>query len=282
MLNAELLPDLLDAPRERALIHRIEAGQVAAHALRHPWPTDASRQELRRIRRDGAAAWQEFLAANLRLAAMLAGQACRRTGMDFDDLFQEGAVALVHALQRFDPARGRFSTYAFPVIRRHLTRVTSSLDGQLGVPPSRAVTLRRAQALAEALAQELARTPELADIAEALGRAPDWTARLLGHRPPLPLESVGELPATAVVGSDSREDTLVVERLWAEIARLPGDQRLVIRLRFGLVDGHCHSYREIASRHDLSPTSIRRIEQRGLAALRSGRTGAPVDELRAG
>ncbi|MCW5951881.1 MAG: sigma-70 family RNA polymerase sigma factor [Propionibacteriaceae bacterium] len=268
MFNAALLPDLLDASREFMLARRIEAGLVADHALAHPWPTDASQEELRRIRREGRQAWHEFRAANLRLAAMLARSAAHRTGMEFDDLLQESAVALAHALQRFDSSRGRFSTYAFPVIRRHLMRVTSSLGGQLGLPPSRAVAMRRAQGLVQELAQDLARTPELAEISEILGRDRAWTARLLRHRVPASLEELAQLPPDPLSPYDRWEDDLIHDRLRREIARLPGDQRQVIELRFGIADGRCHSYREIAARHELSSSSIRRIEQRGLAALR--------------
>lgn len=282
MLNASVLPDLLDPSRELLLARRIEAGLVAGHALVNPWPTDAGRDELRRIRREGRQAWREFLAANLRLAAMLARSAARRTGMDFDDLLQEGAVALAHALQRFDPRRGRFSTYAFPVVRRHLMRVTSSLDGQLGLPPSRAVVMRRAQGLEQELAQDLARTPELADISDALGRDLAWTVRLLRHRAPVSLDELVQLPPDPRSLHDRWEDNLMRDRLRGELERLPGDQRRVIGLRFGIADGRCRSYREIADLQGLSSSSIRRIEQRGLAALRGRELSASVPATVAG
>lgn len=268
MFNATLLPDLLEPSRELSLARRIEAGLVADHALIHPWRTDASRRELRRIRREGRQAWEEFFGANLRLAAMLARSAARRTGMEFDDLLQEGAVALAQSLLRFDPRRGKFSTYAFPAIRRHLVRVTSSLGGQLGVPPSRAVEMRRVQGVMQELAQDLARTPDLAEISDVLGRDRAWTASVLRHRVPASLDDLAQPPPDPRSPFEHREDDLMHDRLRGEIDRLPGDQRQVIRLRFGFADGRCYSYRQIAARHGLSSSSIRRIEQRGLAALR--------------
>lgn len=270
MFSTAILPDLLDPARELELARRIEAGLVATHALAHPWRTDASPAELRRIRREGSQAWQEFLAANLRLAVMLARGAARRCGVEFDDLVQEAAWALGHALQRFDLRRGsRFSTYAFPIISRHLVRVSSSQDGQLGLPASRAVTLRRAQGLAQELTQELARKPQLAEISEALGRDPEWTARLMGHQTPDSLDEGLQLPADPRSTYEHREERLLHQRLRDEIERLPGDQREVIKLRFGLTDGRRHGYRDIAARQELSCSSIRRIEQRGLDVLRA-------------
>lgn len=282
MLTTAQLPDLLDDQRERSLARRIEAGLVAAHALAHPWRTDASPAELRRIRDEGAAAWQEFLAANLRLAAMLARNAARRTGVEFDELLQEAALALARALLRFDPDRGRFSTYAFPAISRQLVRVTSSLAGQLGLPRSRAVTLRRVQRLTQELTQELARTPDLAEISEVVGRDAGWTGDLLQYRAPLSLDELSQLPPDPDSAHDGRDESLAHQQLREEVERLPIDQCEVLKLRFGFVDGHCHSYRETAAVLEFSSSSIRRIEQRGLAELRRRRPTASVPAAEAG
>lgn len=268
MINFALLPELLTPAREVWLIRRIEAGVIAEHALHHPWSTDATRAELRRLVKEGRRAWEEFLTANLRLAAMMAGQAARRTGMDFDDLLQESAAAMAYALARFDPARGRFSSYACPAIRRHLVRFTSSLDGQLGLPPSRAVTMRRAQGLVQELTQDLARTPELAEISQVLGRDRDWTQTLLRHRPPASLDGLPQQPADPRSPFERSEDDLIGERLRAAVDRLPGDERQVVTLRFGIANGKCHTYGEIAAVLAWSVSSIRRAEQRALAALR--------------
>lgn len=272
--------DLLTPERETALARAIEAGVVADHALGQPWRTDGTAAELQRIAAEGRQAWEHFLLANLRLVADLARHAAARSGLDFDELFQEGCLVLGHALRRFDHTRGRFSTYAFRLINQHLARVTSSLVGQLGVPGSRALAQRRALSLAAQLGQELGRPADLAEISEALGRDPDWTARLLRHRPPLPLEAIDQLPASDPGGFEGWEDRVLAARVAPAVRRLPGDQRLVLELRFGFVDGRCHSFREIAQRLDLSAASVRRIERRGLAALRH-RHAPPIaaDEL---
>jgi len=271
-------PALLTTGDEVALARAIEVGVVAGHALVHAWRTDATRAELQRLVAEGRQAQDRFLLANLRMVALLAGHAAHRSGMDFDELFQEGCVALGRAVQRFDPRRGRFSTYAFPVVGQHLVRVTSSLAGQLGVPHGRAVAQRRAQGLADRLAQELGRTAGLDEISEALGRDRSWTARLLHQRPPLPLDALAEVPAAAP-DADGREDRLVLQQLGPAVLRLPHDQRAVLELRFGFADGRCHSYREVGRRLGISAASARRVEQRALATLRS-RRAAPEQGAR--
>jgi RNA polymerase sigma factor (sigma-70 family) len=55
--------------------------------------------------------------ANLKLVHKIAHE-CEGCGLPYDDLFQEGVLALLKAIQQFDPSRGfAFSSYAVPVIR---------------------------------------------------------------------------------------------------------------------------------------------------------------------
>lgn len=261
-------PDLLTPERESELARVIEVGVIAAHALTEPAGSDATEAELRQLVAEGEQARNDFLLANLRMVALLARTAAGRTGVDLDELFQEGCLALGRALQRFDHTRGRFTTYAFPVVSQHLVRVTSSLVGQLGVPAGRAVAQRRALRLADRLAQELGRTAELSEISEALGRDRDWTARLLGHRPPLPLEALVQPPAAPVADQELWVDDTLANTLERAVRGLPTDQRAVLELRFGFTDGRCHSFREVGRRLEISAASARRIEIRALAALR--------------
>ena len=52
--------------------------------------------------------------------------------IDFDDLFQIGATAAIHALDLFDPDRGtRFSSYAHIWIRARMSKTLADLDRQL-------------------------------------------------------------------------------------------------------------------------------------------------------
>ena len=53
------------------------------------------------------------------LVKSIVGKLCRYlpATLDRDDLIQGGTVALVECFARYDPARGAFSTYAYPFIR---------------------------------------------------------------------------------------------------------------------------------------------------------------------
>jgi len=257
---------LLDAEQEVRLARRIKAGLLAARALEEGSPIPASPEELRQLVVEGRLAWDRFLLANTRLVWLVVRQSSGRCGISDDDLFQEGFVMLARALQRFDHTRGRFSTYALPRIQSHLAEVTSARAGGLGIPTSRALALRRAQAIAERVSQVEGRRARLSEVATAMGREEDWTGRLLQHRPPVPLELVGDLAAPS--GPDVVE-RLELQRLARQVERLPEPQREVVRLRFGFTDGICRSYRLIATVIGMSTSSVRRLEQQALAVLRS-------------
>jgi RNA polymerase sigma factor (sigma-70 family) len=260
--------DLLTADSERRLARAIEAGVLAEHLLATgERPVPATDAELAELAAEGRRCWQEFLLANVRLVWKLAGRQARRSGLGLDDLFQEGFVALAGALQRFDPGRGRFSTYASTRIEQHLCAVVAARLGDMSLPASRAIRLRRAQALAGALAQEYGRTVSVAELAAGLDRSPDWTRRLIGHRAPLSLDAVadGEFSDPRQGDPEDRVFAAQVRRL---LFRLPADQAELLRFRTGLA-GEPLSLVEAARRLRISPSSAKRLERAALAALRS-------------
>ncbi len=229
-------------------------------------PVPATDAELGELVEEGRRCWQHFLLANVRLVWKLAGPQARRSGLPRDDLFQEAFVALAGALQRFDPDRGRFSTYATRRIEQHLAQVVSVRLGELSLPASRAIQLRRARALAVALTQQHGRVVSVAELAAGLDQSLDWTRRLVGHRAPLPLEAVAAGLADA--GQPDPEQRIFASQLRRLLSRLPDDQAELVRFRFGLV-GEPLSLAKAAQRLRVSHSSAKRLERAALATLRS-------------
>lgn len=260
--------DLLTADAERRLARAIEAGVLAAHLLATgERPVPATDAELAELVAEGQRSWQQFLLANLRLVWKLAGRQARRSGLALDDLFQEGFVALAGALQRFDPNRGRFSTYACTRVEQHLSVIVAARLGGLALPASRAVKLRRAQGLAGALAQEYGRAASVDELAAGLDQSPAWTRRLIEHRPPLPLDAATGRQLVDRCQPDP-EERVFAAQLRRLLTRLPTDQAELLRFRCGLV-GEPLSLVEAAQRLRISPSSAKRLERVALAALRS-------------
>jgi RNA polymerase sigma factor (sigma-70 family) len=268
--------ELLTAQDERRLSRAIEAGVLAEHLLTTgERPVPATDAELEELAADGHRCWQHFLLANLRLVWKLAGAQARRSGLPGDDLFQEGFVALAGALQRFDPGRGRFSTYATRRIEQHLAVVVSSRLGELALPKSRAVQLRRARALAMTLTQENGRTVSVAELAAGLDQTPEWTRRLVAHRAPLSLDAVAGVLVDR--GQPDPEERVFREQVRQMLDRLPADQAELVRFRFGLA-GEPLSLVAAAQRQRVSLSSAKRLERAALAALRSMIEGPCVAE----
>ena len=174
---------------------------------------------------------------------MVARQAGVRSGLTDADLFQEGCLGLMIAVDRYDCRRGcRFATYALLWIRAFTGAASARLLGTLNLPTSRASQLRHARGIEAVLAQELGRQPTAGEVAEALGRSADWTSRLLTHEHPRGLEEVGDIAA------DDTELEQVLGDVDAPVdlmSLLEGFERRVLELRLGF-GGDPLSYAEVS------------------------------------
>ena len=115
---------------------------MAADELARGLPLPATRErELRRMRRDGERASEQFINANLRLVVSIAKK-YQSSDMPMLDLIQEGNLGLIHAVEKFDWRRGfKFSTYATWWIRQSIGR---GIDNTLADhPPARSTPATR-------------------------------------------------------------------------------------------------------------------------------------------
>jgi RNA polymerase primary sigma factor len=260
-----LTEPLLSAEEVPVLARAIEAGVLAEAARRSGGFADATDEELRAIEDEGRRAWHRFVRANLRLVALVAAQTAARSRLPEADLFQEGCVGLMAAVQRYDHLRGTtFATYALFWVRSAVGAVSAGHLGALNLPTSRAEQLRAARGVETGLAQQLGRTPTPAELAEALGRSTTWTTALLAHAVPAPIEEV----AAVLVTPATEEPPAPLPEVRALLAGLDPQAREVLELRCGFVDGEPLSLAGTGRRLGLSASRVRRIEQRGLDALR--------------
>ena len=253
------------------LQHAIEAGLLARDArVSGTGFADATDQELRLLEDQGALARQRFIRANMRLVGMVSRQFAARCQLPDAELFQEGCVGLITAVERFDHARGyRFSTYALFWIRAFVGAATAKHLGAMNLPTSRAEQLRAAHGLEAELTQSLGRAPTLRELADALGRSEDWTSGLLSHQPPRSLELVDSSTLERLHAGDEL-DAVLAEPLPVRelLLRLDDLDRRVLELRLGFADGEPRSFAHTARVLQISATRVRRIEARALERLR--------------
>ncbi|GAA1432160.1 sigma-70 family RNA polymerase sigma factor [Microlunatus lacustris] len=264
--RAALTEPLLTAEEVPRLARAIEAGVLAAEARSAGGFGDATEEELLAIEEQGRRSWHRFVRANLRLVALVAGQTAARSRLAEADLFQEGCLGLMAAVQRYDHTRGTtFATYALFWIRSSIGAVSAGHLGALNLPTSRAEQLRAARGVEAALTQELGRAPTAVELARALGRSTAWTRALLAHAVPAPIEEV----AAVLAAPTATEPAEPLPQVRALLAGLDPLARRVLELRCGFGDGEPLSLAATGRRLGLSAARVRRVEQRALEALRA-------------
>lgn len=125
-LGSALSEPLLSGDSEQHEFRRMNYFKFAANRLRsaiNPQrPSKRNLAEIQRLLDEAAAARDRIVRANLRLVVANAGK-YGSAGYGFEDLFSDGVLSLMEAIEKFNYRRGfRFSTYATHCIRRSFYR----------------------------------------------------------------------------------------------------------------------------------------------------------------
>ncbi len=225
----------------------------------------------------------QIVEANLLLVASIVKQHhFPHSSLSFLDLMQEGSIGLMKAVEKFDLERGyRFSTYATWWIMQAIKRAIDQQSQTIRVPcyvGERRRTIRQAQAR---LSRELERKPNLSEIAEAVDMPETRVAEILqGIKQTISLSSplsesspdttisdflADDLQDTPEEEFMSRSGEELLERV---LGTLTSREALVIKLRYGLVNGTEHTLAEIGRQMGVSRERIRQIEEDALRKLR--------------
>lgn len=261
---------LLTSDEEVELARRIEAGLLARERrdLMSPDTDTEYVTELRVLEDEGVAAKQRFVRANLRLVAMVSGPAAARSRLSDGDLFQEGCLGLLQAVERYDYRRGsRFATYGLVWIRSYVGAATANRCGAANLPTGRAERIRAVRGLEGILTQQLGRSVTAADLAARLGCTVGYVTHLLSHQIPQTVD--GTQLAALELADPSGGDADELGPLTADLlARLTPLHRSVLEKRCGFESGRVWTYPEVGAALGVAATTVRRLEQRALDELR--------------
>lgn len=242
----------------------------------------ASTEQLLRRRHDLPAGHPDRVGLRARVIEdnlPMAGRLARRysgRGELLDDLAQVAALALIKAVDSYDPDREvPFTGYAVPCIRGALKRHFRDTARGMRVPRSTQELAHDAATATDELSQQRNRTPTRAELAAHLHVNADDLQAAVGSSHAYHLESLnapdsrtGDL-TDLIGGPDPRYDT-VDDRLSLQpfVTALPLRQRHIIVLRFY---GHLSQAR-IAAEVGVSQMHVSRLLSQSLAQLRAAMT----------
>jgi RNA polymerase primary sigma factor len=222
-----------------------------------------------------------LIEANTRLVVKIARTYAyaESPGCSFDDMFQQGCIGLIRAVEKFDYRKGfRFSTYATIWIRQAIQRGLDNTARTVRLPANVVQQTRKVERVAADRAAKLGRNPTSEEIAAETGFEPDEVERLrkLGTKPASLDARVGEddsaslgelLDSEAPTPEEQVGDDDVSEQIDRALEELPIAERQTIELRFARSGESPHTPAQAGRRLSVSKAEAQRLEKRALSRL---------------
>lgn len=233
-----------------------------------------------RIQRGDIRAKDRLVEANMRLVINIAKN-YHNPLVPFEDLVQEGAIGLMTAAERFDPAKGyRFSTYATHWIKQSISRAIDNKAKAIRIPAHVSESLRKLEKMRSQLMRETGEEPSAELLGQMLGISPRKVNALLqaGQEPvsldmlvgdeenttlaSLIFDRTAANPQEAVLGAEMQQ------QLSSLLSILTPREREIMQKRLGFEDDSAQVLQEIGEKMHISRERVRQIEVQALRKLK--------------
>lgn len=235
-----------------------------------------------RIKNGDDSAREHLIKANLRLVLKIAHE-FKGCGMDLEDLVNEGNLGLMKATGRFDPSKGKFSTFASWWIKQRIKRALSNTSKNIRLPVWIYQRVAKLRTTISELEDELGRSPTDMEVAEAMDidviKIVDLrktAASILSLDAPVNDEagkaSFAELipdrscisPSSASLNKNTFNDIMSL------IEGLDERDKEILKMRFGLENREEMTLEEVGDAFGVSRERIRQLQNIALRKIRRG------------
>ncbi len=197
----------------------------------------------------------------------------RSTTCSYHDLYQEGMLGFIHAVEKFQPERGcRLSTYSYNWITAYVRRCYQNIGRNIRIPVHVSDNQMKLNKQVESLTNDLGREPTEEEILEVNDKARSLTDSVVNC---VSLNTlVGDnSELECLVGEDKTEEfesvvdcEILLHQLKNQVSKR--DYQILIK-RYGLDGLGFRTLNELSEEFDLTRSRCHQIEGQMITQLRS-------------